>query len=567
MLEAGPANAQDLGRKLADAGVTKARDPGAAVRRALRDDPRAMTVFDGRFASVASALDGVTLTAMVDAQVVAERSLPVDGDLAPLSLLPLGPQIPLPESARPGSAISVRIDAKSPAALAKPLRRAGRRPTDEAALLTALRRHLRPVDGPGLASLALLVAEVAACNPSAFRAPGRPLTEVLDRAGYEVHLGWVGAAGTAWDAITEAHAHALEEQALALLAAEHVEESIALQERLVQLLDEHGVHDQTPPARRRLVRTMARHGRPEEARARLRESFPADDPEDRYLAAVMAHREGNHVEARRMVEEGLARAHDDFSEVGAALADLGGDLDAQAAFARARSDLLDVEDDAGALATVLVAQRRSYLVEALIDAAFGDLTIDEAEGLVRAIASHGGPDARDACIAIAAVLDGPVSDLARSSAAAPAGARAARPVVAGLVEAHPASAWATSREDAQDQVQLIIAVAKEDDRVAPLIALVDIEELDGGIKDAFFLPDMAPSRLRFEILDSMAENGLPAHEVPVSDAVARLRAGLEATRRRGWVMPSVEVQPVLARLERWVLGRTVEGGPATTSEA
>ncbi|MGI9538867.1 MAG: hypothetical protein ACR2N6_01815, partial [Miltoncostaeaceae bacterium] len=184
-LEAGPANAQDLGRRLAEAGVTRARDPGAAVRRALRGDPRAMTIPDGRFASVAQALDGVVLTAMVDAGVVSERSLPVDGDLAPLSLLPLGPVVPLPEGSRPGSAIAVRIDARSPAAPAKPLRRAGRRPTDEAALLNALRRHLRPVDGPGLASLALLVAEVAACNPAAFRAPGRPLTEVLDRAGFE----------------------------------------------------------------------------------------------------------------------------------------------------------------------------------------------------------------------------------------------------------------------------------------------------------------------------------------------------------------------------------------------
>ncbi|MGI9539624.1 MAG: hypothetical protein ACR2N6_05690, partial [Miltoncostaeaceae bacterium] len=174
---------------------------------------------------------------------------------------------------------------------------------------------------------------------------------------------------------------------------------------------------------------------------------------------------------------------------------------------------------------------------------------------------------RDACIAIASVLDGPAAQAARSAGAAGTGSRAARPVVAGLVEAHPTSAWATSLEDARDQVQLIVAVAKEDDRVAPLIALIDIEELDGGVKDAFFLPDMAPSRLRFEILDPMVENGLPAHEVPVSEAVARLRAGLEATRRRGWVMPSVEVQPVLTRLDRWVLGRTVEGGPATTSEA
>ncbi len=567
MLEAGPATSRDLGRRLADAGVTKARDPAAAVRRALRDDPRAMTIPGGRFASLAQALDGVTLTAMVDAHVVSERALPVDGDLAPLSLLPLGPMVPLPKGARPGSAVSVRIDARSPAALAKPLRRAGRRPTDEAALLTALRRHLRPADGPGLASLALLVAEVAACNPAAFRAPGRPLTEVIERAGYEVHLGWVGEAGTAWDAVTHAHAGALQEQALTLLGAERVEESIALQERLVELFDEHGFGDQARAARRRLVRTLARHGRSEEARAVVRESFPADDPEDRYLAAVVAHREADHVEARRMVEEGLARTTEERSEIGDALDDLGGDLDAQAAFAHIRSRLEAIEEDPAALAGALVAPSRSYLVEALIDATFDGLSDAEAEGLVRAIAAQGGADGRDACIAIAAVLDGPVADVARAVAAPPVGARPTRPVVSGLVEAHPTGAWTTSLDDAPDQQQIIIAVAKEADRVAPLIGLIDLEELGGGVKDVFFLPDMAPSRLRFEILDPMVENGLPAREVPVPEAVARLREGLAATRRRGWVMPSVEVQPVLTRLDRWVLGRSVEGGPATTSEA
>ena len=110
--------------------------------------------------------------------------------------------------------------------------------------------------------------------------------------------------------------------------------------------------------------------------------------------------------------------------------------------------------------------------------------------------------------------------------------------------------------------QVVVAVAKEADRVAPLVALIDIEEFDGGLKDAFFLPDMVLPRLRFEVLDPLAEHGLPARETPVRDAVARLRSGLRASEELGWVLPSIEAQPVMERLERWVLADGIEGGSA-----
>ena len=56
LLAAGPLGADDLGAALAGAGVTRSRDPAAAVRRALRDDPRVLQIADGRFASVVQAL-------------------------------------------------------------------------------------------------------------------------------------------------------------------------------------------------------------------------------------------------------------------------------------------------------------------------------------------------------------------------------------------------------------------------------------------------------------------------------------------------------------------------------
>ena len=40
LLADGPLDAERLGQALAEAGVTRSRDPGSAVRQAIRDDPR-----------------------------------------------------------------------------------------------------------------------------------------------------------------------------------------------------------------------------------------------------------------------------------------------------------------------------------------------------------------------------------------------------------------------------------------------------------------------------------------------------------------------------------------------
>jgi hypothetical protein len=122
-----------------------------------------------------------------------------------------------------------------------------------------------------------------------------------------------------------------------------------------------------------------------------------------------------------------------------------------------------------------------------------------------------------------------------------------------MVEAAPAAAWATSREDAPDQQQMVIAVAKERGRISPLVALIDHEELGGAVKDAFFLPDMAAPRLRREVFAPMEEIGLPSAPVPLERAIATLREALERTARAGWTLPPQAGRPVLERIDRWVL--------------
>jgi hypothetical protein len=155
-----------------------------------------------------------------------------------------------------------------------------------------------------------------------------------------------------------------------------------------------------------------------------------------------------------------------------------------------------------------------------------------------------------ACLAVAAVLPPRLARIAGDMAGT--GARARLPAVAGLLEAHPAAAWATSLDDAPDQQQIVIAVAKEEGRVSPLIVLVDVEELGGAVKDAFFLPDMAAPRLRRELFVPMQEMGLAGGRVDLEEAIALVRDALERAGRIGWEIPSERHQPVVERIERWL---------------
>jgi hypothetical protein len=62
----------------------------------------------------------------------------------------------------------------------------------------------------------------------------------------------------------------------------------------------------------------------------------------------------------------------------------------------------------------------------------------------------------------------------------------------------------------------------------------------------------------------MGELGLPARRVDLGDAIDLVRDALDRTARIGWEIPSLERQPVLERIDRWVLrpraGRRPAGG-------
>lgn len=557
ILADGPAAAEDLGRALARRGVTRARDPAAAVRRATRDDPRIIQIADGRLASVAGALSGVDLATVVSDAAAALGAVEVDPDLAPLAMLGIGPSVALPAGIAAGEVVAVRLeDAGARRVSVRRLERLAPRHADERALLGAIAERLarwspeRPWVAPPVTHLATVAASVAALDPGALRAAGRPLSQVIADAGYELHLGWVGPRGTGWDSLTEEEVAVLEADAAELLAMERTAEAALVLERLVAVALRH-MPDRAAPARRRLARTLARAGRPSSALSTLAGTFAEGDPEDLYEAAVIAVRAGDDVSARRWVETGLARCRDGAAEVAECLADIGGDIDARAAFLRLRGGLGDLEPDedgAERIARAIVGPARSYLVEAMVEEVLGAVPPNDVPGLLDALA-RAGEAGRDARAAVAAVL--PAG--ARAAAGGAGGRRPARPAVRGLVDAAPVAAWTTSATDAPDQQQVVIAVGKEGGRVAPLIVLIDHEELGGAVKDAFFLPDMARPRLRREIFGPMGEVGLPSAPAAVPATLAALRTALDLTARLDWPLPSQATQPVLERIDRWVL--------------
>lgn len=559
ILADGPVAVADLGRQLACQGITRARDPGAAVRRALRDDPRVVTLPDGRMARVDSGLDGVVLTTRVTREARDRGELDLDGDLAPLALLGVR-MVPLPDDVPAGALVAVTVVPGPESVTVVPVARARARAQDEDSLGQAVSARLARTNA-GLSSaapvarLAPLFLAVAAADPAAFRAPGRPLTEALRERGWDVHLGWTGGVGTQWTTLTEEEIDTLEADVALLLVAERPGEAAAVQERVVSVLRRH-LPERMPAGRRRLARVLARAGRPEDALSVLTGAFRFDDPEDYYEAAVLATRMGDVTSARRWVNEGLARTpsvHDD--DVTTCLDDIAGDLDARAAFLAVRDWMPRADDPdgiAGRLVDALVTPRRSYLVEALVEEAFEDVDTGPAMALIAAMARTGDAG-RDACLACAAVLPPPLGTAARQAAGGRA--RGRRPWVDGLVAAAPTGAWTTSLRDAPDQQQMIITVRKEQGRVSPLVVLIDHEQMDGAVKDAFFLPDLAVTRVRRELFAPMAELGLPSRQLDLGVAVQRLGEGLSRARSRGWELPSAARQPVVERIGRWVLSR------------
>jgi tetratricopeptide (TPR) repeat protein len=559
LLADGPAGADELGRMLESSGATRSRDPAAAVRRATRDDPRVIQLVDGRLASLAQTLAGVELTTVVTEEEAVTGCLALEPDLAPLAMLGLLAGVPLPPGIAPGEVVAVRVeDPERPAVSVRCIAAAPPRPHDEAALLMEVEGRLsrfrpdRPWVAPPVTHLGAVAALAAACH-GALRGPGRPLSAVLAEAGYEVHLGWIGPPGTEWASLTEVEVAALEADVADLLADERPAEAALALDRLLAVLRRH-VPERVPAARRRLARTLVRAGRSDDALEVLREAFPEDDPEDRYEAALIAYRTGDEVSARRWVEDGLARCDPAGpSELAACLADIGSDLDAQAAFLRLRAGLPPLEADAASaerVAAALTGLGRSYLVEAMVEEVLATLPPEDLDPFL-ALLGEADEAGREACLAIAAIL--PAGGRRPARGAAGRGARSRLAAVAGLANARPAAAWATSPEDAPDQRQVVITVAKENRRLSPLVVLIDVDELGGGVKDAFFLPDMAEPRLRRELLEPMADLGLACEPMDLHEAIALVQDALARTAEIGWTIPSLEHQPVLDRIDRWVV--------------
>lgn len=558
MLAAGPADAGDVGRRLAAAGITRARDPATAVRRALRDDTRVVELADGRLASIDQALTGIDLTTRVTPVARDQGWLEIEPDLAPLTVLGLGPTVDLPAGVRAGEIVAVRVDdALGRAITIRAIAEPAPRPDDEAAVVDGVRRLLAlwgaDADAdwgpPAIAHLATVAVSVAADDPRALRVPGRPLSEVVADAGYEAHLGWAGRAGTDWSVLTEDEAELLEAEAASLLMDERPGEAAMVQERLLTVLRHH-MPERVPAARRRLARTLARAGRPEDAVAALT-AGDVDDPEDWYEAAVVAHRAGDERRARRWVQSGLARLGGDaHTEIERCLADLEGDLDAQARYLTLRDELDGLTPDpdgARWLARAVAGLSRSYLVESLLE----ELAVGSDRGALDTLIAHladQGDLGRDVCLAMGQVLPRGIARRALDAAGShtvPAGA-----AVAGLVDARPERAWTTRASDAPDQRQVVVTVARGDGRVSPLVALIDIEEMGGALKDGFFLPDMIEERLRRELFEPMEELGLACHPIPLAEGIAAISDGLDIARRIGWRMPSLSHQPVVDRLLR-----------------
>lgn len=143
LLAAGPAAAEDLGEALARAGVTRARDPASAVRRAARDDPRIIAIADGRLASVADALAGLDFVTVVTADAAAAGAVEVEPDLAPLGMIGIGPSVALPSGIAAGDAVAVRVeDAVARRVSVRRLPGVAARAADEAAVLAGIVQRL-----------------------------------------------------------------------------------------------------------------------------------------------------------------------------------------------------------------------------------------------------------------------------------------------------------------------------------------------------------------------------------------------------------------------------------------
>lgn len=228
-------SSDELGRMLAERGLTRAGRPARAVSRALGNDPRFRRLTDDRWVVPGQLLDRSTLTHRLRPEEARHGVLALDGDLASLEVL-AGVGIRLPDGrpltflfeARAREAVAVDCDAAltgpegwldQPAGTLLHVRleadrldvRSGPEPTAESRmavrrLAEAARARLAVPPLPFLPPAVLLealVLDLLADDPSLLERPVAPLEEALGAAGLEVHRGWIGLPGTDWAAFDE----------------------------------------------------------------------------------------------------------------------------------------------------------------------------------------------------------------------------------------------------------------------------------------------------------------------------------------------------------------------------
>ena len=278
---------------------------------------------------------------------------------------------------------------------------------------------------------------------------------------------------------------------------------------------------------------------------------PARGPLQSYRHALACLDRGDEVGARRAVEEGLARSwRPQCAPVRECLDDLGGQLDGEAALRRFAARTPGPRGwlaRPGDLAREVIGLGRAHLVEAVIEEVALLLPAPVLHRLVVALADAGTPDGDDMLAACGAVLSGRAARAARQ---AMAGRRPVSAAASALAHPRLAAAWATAVRAPDAQQQVIIAVARDGGRVAPLVALIDRPDAGAVLRDGFFLPDMVPGRLEREVLAPMSAAGLRAEPVRPGDALARASAALATALADGARIPSEAHQSVIARMRR-----------------
>lgn len=279
-------------------------------------------------------------------------------------------------------------------------------------------------------------------------------------------------------------------------------------------------------------------------------SCPAD-PAERYRHALACLDAGDEPRARRAVEEGLARAWAPAcSPVRACLDDLGAQLDGEAALRRfaARTPgprgWLARPDD---LARQVLSLGRAHLVEAVVEEIALVLPPPVLLRLVGRLAAVGTTGTHDLLAVLGTVASGSPGAAARAARGDGSPASAAARALA-----HPrlAAAWRCRPPAAHPHDQVIVAVARDAGRVAPLVVLIEHHDLGPLLRDAFFLPDMVPGRLEREVLVPLAAADMPAAPVDVADALDAACAALSGAQAIGHRIPSEAHQSVIARIRR-----------------